>query len=115
MEKKKRLEKIISLTEENEISAYKIGNGTNLNTANVQKILNREIENPRLSTIEKIEVFLDNYIFKKRPMALAEKNISYDLNLTVEEKIAEAVMVRMEPLFDDLKRFINNKVNYNEK
>lgn len=107
----KRVGKIIEICKSNDITAYEIEKHTGLNQAGVQRILNGEVKKPREATLKKIENFLDNFIFKKMSPMVSEDKEYYKRELSMEERIAEQVAGHLEPYFEDLKRFINNKIN----
>ncbi|MFL1896753.1 hypothetical protein ACJRPK_13690 [Aquimarina sp. 2-A2] len=84
MIKSERLNRILKEIEKRGLTAYKISQHTNLTANGVQKIIDKDTENPRIGTIIEIEEFLkldDNFSVVQEPQESYMNNQELD-NLT---------------------------------
>ncbi|WP_438712305.1 hypothetical protein ACSTS3_07960 [Aquimarina muelleri] len=116
--KSDRIEKIVNMLIDNKITAYEVAQNTSLTAFAVQKIKDRESKNPRTSSLDEIEVFLQNKFSIKNNSQLNNTNISklaIDVYKNWDELMKEDIFKeKIQNLVKDeliikLQEMINNK------
>lgn len=105
------IERIKQLSEKHKVTAYQIGQGTNLSITGIQKILDGDTKNPRRSTLDSVLNFLeelDTQSEKGRLVAKARFSVNEDepskekTSSKIEDIIADKVVKKLEPYFKNL-------------
>jgi len=127
----KRLQNIIQFCNKYDITAYEIEKNTKLTQAGVQRILNNQTKKPREKTLITIEKYLnkkyqvDTYNIVQLNEQTADYPMQFSTGLiekidhnspieidedTIENRIANKVVQKLKPYFQEIKQLIKNKV-----
>lgn len=89
--KKEKLETIIKIVGENDLTAYEIGKNTGLSVSGIDKILNGTVKKPQNNSLDKILLFLEKRLLGsdlgKAENILQEPNEEYAINTSPSDKI----------------------------
>ena len=95
--KEEKLNKVLYLTDKYDITAYELGANTKLNTSGIERILKKNVKNPREETIN---VLYDYIISKYEHNTLInetnEPKTIYDSKLTAMEELKNCLNERNE-------------------
>jgi len=127
----KRMQNIIQFCNKYDITAYEIEKNTKLTQAGVQRILNNQTKKPRKKTLIIIEKYLnkkyqvDTYNIVQLNEQTADYPMQFSTGLiekidhnspieieedTIENRIANKVVQKLKPYFEEIKQQIKNKV-----
>ena len=127
----KRMQNIIQFCNKYDITAYEIEKNTKLTQAGVQRILNNQTKKPRKKTLIIIEKYLnkkyqvDTYNIVQLNEQTADYPMQFSTGLiekidhnspieieedTIENRIANKVVQKLKPYFEEIKQLIKNKV-----
>jgi len=114
-----KLIKIQDLAKKYDVTAYEIGKNTHLNTSSLQKLLNGEIKNPRITTINIVLAYIENRIKDTKHYNVSdtikissEPNVIYNTELEVlrnENSHLKKMLELQKEMIDLLKN--HNKEN----
>lgn len=93
LNKEEKLKKILYLTDKYNITAYELGKNTNLNTSGIERIIKKDVKNPRDETINILYDYIINK-YEKEENTINEPKEIYSSKLNAMEEITECLKER---------------------
>lgn len=93
------------LTDKHQVTAYEIGENTDLNTSGVHRILSGEVKSPRVKTLKIILEYIEDKIVGSKPTQKTNSEEMMHVQASIQELIAQEVFKILSPNLKDFKDY----------